>query len=70
MGDGDIHNQWNAPVALLGGGAGKIKSGGIHLAYAKGTPFCNLHVAMLNLAGVPTQKFGNSTGALDLSPIV
>jgi hypothetical protein len=70
MGDGDIHNQWNAPVALLGGGAGKIKSGGVHLAFPKGTPFCNLHVAMLNLAGIPTQQFGNSTGALDLSPIV
>jgi hypothetical protein len=70
MGDGDLHNQWNMPIALLGGGAGKIKKGGLHLRYPKGTPFSNLHVALLNLTGIPTEKFGNSTGALDLSSIV
>jgi uncharacterized protein DUF1552 len=67
MGDGDIHNQWNLPIALFGGGGGKIKKGSLHITYPKGTPFCNLHVAMLNMAGIPTQKFGNSTGALDVS---
>ncbi|HXG46658.1 MAG TPA: DUF1552 domain-containing protein [Methylomirabilota bacterium] len=69
MGDGDIHNQWNMPIALFGAANGKIKKGNIHLKYPKGTPFCNLHVAMLNLAGIPTEKFGNSTQALDLSAI-
>jgi hypothetical protein len=67
MGDGDIHNQWNLPIALLGGAGGRIKKGNVHVAYPKGTPFCNLHVAMLNMAGIPTEKFGNSTQALDLS---
>ena len=70
MGDGDIHNQWNLPVAMLGGGAGRIKRGGIHLQYTKGTPFANFHVALLNLMGIPTEKHGNSTGAADLSAIV
>jgi hypothetical protein len=69
MGDGDIHNQWNMPIALLGGGNGKIKRGNVHLKYPKGTPYCNLHVAMLNLAGIPTDKFGNSKQALDLSAV-
>lgn len=69
MGDGDIHNQWNMPIALLGGGAGKIKKGGLHLRYPKGTPFSNFHVWTLNMAGIPTQKFGISTGELDLSAV-
>ena len=50
LGDGDIHSQLNMPVAVLGGAAGKIK-GGRHIRYPEGTPFSNLHVAMLNIAG-------------------
>jgi len=66
MGDGDLHNQWNMPIALFGKAAGKIKKGNLHITYPKNTPFSNLHVAMLNMAGIPTEKFGNSTGALDI----
>jgi hypothetical protein len=69
MGDGDIHNQWNMPIALLGGAAGRIKKSGIHVRYPKGTSFSNFHVAMLNLVGIPAEKFGMSTGALDISAI-
>ena len=69
LGDGDIHSQWNVPVALLGGGGGRIK-GGRHLVFEEGTPLSNLHVAMLNKAGIPTENFGGrlgfSTGELDL----
>jgi len=65
MGDGDIHSQLNMPIAVIGGGAGKIK-GGRHIHSPDGTPFCNLHVAMLNVAGIPTETFGDSTGELDL----
>ena len=70
MGDGDIHNQWNMPIALLGGGNGQIKKGGLHITYPKGTPFSNFHVSTLNLAGIQTEKFGISNGPLDLSAIV
>jgi hypothetical protein len=70
MGDGDIHSQWNVPVALLGGGRGTLK-GGRHIVYKEGTPLANLHVAMLNKIGIPTEKFGGelgfSDGELDLS---
>ena len=66
MGDGDIHNQWNLPIALFGGGGGKVK-GGRHIQSPKGTPFSNLHVTLLNVAGISTEKFGLSTGALDLN---
>ncbi|MCZ6752651.1 MAG: DUF1552 domain-containing protein [Acidobacteria bacterium] len=65
MGDGDIHNQWNMPIALFGNGAGRIK-GGRHIRSPKGTPFSNFHVAMLDTVGIPTGKFGISTGKLDL----
>ncbi len=70
MGDADIHNQWNLPVAMLGGGAGRLKRGGIHIQYPKGTPFANFHLSLLNLIGAPTEQFGNSTGPADLSAIV
>ncbi|MEE9161691.1 MAG: DUF1552 domain-containing protein [Candidatus Neomarinimicrobiota bacterium] len=69
LGDGDIHSQLNMPVAVLGGAAGKIK-GGRHIRYPEGTPFSNLHVAMLNIAGIPTKTFGDSTGELDLHSAV
>lgn len=69
MGDGDIHSQWNVPVALLGGGGGRIR-GGRHLVFEEGTPLSNLHVAMLNRIGIPTDSFGGqlgfSNGELDL----
>ena len=70
MGDGDIHNQWNIPVALIGGGGGLVK-GGRHIEYKLGTPLSNLHVTMLNTLGIPAETFGGelglSSGALDLT---
>ncbi len=68
LGDGDIHSQDNMPVAVLGGASGKIK-GGRHIRSPQGTPISNLHVAMLNIAGIPTKTFGNSTGELDLHSV-
>ena len=67
MGDGDIHSQLNMPIALFGGATVK---GGRHIHSPEGTPFSNLHVAMLNKLGLSTEKFGNSTGELDLDSAV
>lgn len=66
MGNGDIHSQWNVPVALFGSAGGKLK-GGRHIMVKAGTPLCNMHVAMLNTLGVPTEHFGRASGELDLS---
>jgi len=70
MGDGSSHSQINVPIALLGGGTGKLK-GSRHIEYKEGTQLCNLHVAMLNMVDIPTENFGGelgiSTGELDLS---
>jgi len=65
MGDADIHNQWNLPIALFGGASGKLK-GGRHIQSPKGTPLSNLHVAVLEVAGIQTEKFGLSNGKIDL----
>ena len=65
MGDADIHNQWNLPIAFFGGANGQVK-GGRHIQSPKGTPLSNLHVAVLELAGIPTEKFGLSNGKIDL----
>ncbi len=70
MGDGDIHNQWNLPIALFGGGAGRIKNSGMHLQASKRTPFSNFHLAMLDLVGIQKEKLGISSGKLDLGPLV
>jgi hypothetical protein len=67
MGDGDIHSQLNMPIAVFGGASGKIKGGGRHIRSPEGTPFANLHVAMLNIAGIPTKTFGDSTGEFDFN---
>ena len=70
MGEGDVHNQYNVPIALLGGGGGQIKSGR-NIEYTMGTPLTNLHLAMLDIYGIPLEsmgtRFGASTGLLDLS---
>jgi hypothetical protein len=64
MGDADIHSQWNVPMALIGGGGGTLK-GGRHIVYKEGTPFSNLHVAMLNRLGIETDSFGGELGFSD-----
>jgi hypothetical protein len=41
MSDGNVHNNLNVPVLVLGTAEGRIK-GGRHLRYAKGTPLANI----------------------------
>ncbi len=62
MSNSDKHNNDPLPSALLGHAHGRVK-GGQHLHYPQDTPHANLLLTMLNRAGVPIEKFGNSTGA-------
>ena len=39
---------------------------GRHLAYKMDTPMANLLVSILNKAGVPIDKLGDSTGPLEV----
>jgi Protein of unknown function (DUF1552) len=62
--DGNAHTHHDLPLVLAGGAAGQIK-GGRHIRYAPETPMNNLLLTMLDKAGVPTEKLGDSTGKLD-----
>jgi hypothetical protein len=49
----------------MAGGAGGVMKGGRHLRHAKPTPLANLHLALLDKAGVRIDKFADSDGKLD-----
>jgi hypothetical protein len=61
--DGNRHTHTDLPLALIGGGSGTLK-GGRHIRYADETPMTNLLLSMLDKAGVPSEKLGDSTGTL------
>jgi len=61
MSNSNLHNNTPLPSAVIGRGYGKIK-GGQHLLYPENTPLANLHLTLLNRAGIPTETFGDSTG--------
>jgi len=63
MSNSDLHDADPLPSALIGHGAGTIK-GGQHLHYPKSTPHANLLATILQRAGVPAEKFADSTGIL------
>jgi hypothetical protein len=63
--DGNNHDHDPLPIALIGGASGRLQ-GGRHLRFPAGTPLANLHAAVLNKLGVPTEKFGDSNGILPL----
>ena len=65
LSNGNSHEHDNLPLLLAGGGRGQIK-GGRHIRYPDETPMTNLHVAILDKLGLPVEKFGDSTGKLDL----
>jgi hypothetical protein len=63
MSNSDLHNNDPLPSALLGHGYGRLK-GGQHLHYDQDTPHANLLLTMLDRAGIPVEKHGNSSGTL------
>ncbi len=62
--DGNKHLHHDLPVLLAGGGGGQIR-GGRHLRFPRETPMSNLLLSMLDIAGVPTEMLGDSTGRLE-----
>jgi hypothetical protein len=61
MSNSDRHNNDPLPSAVFGRGYGRIK-GGQHLKYPQDTPHANLLLTLLERAGVPADKVGDSTG--------
>jgi hypothetical protein len=68
MGNGNLHRHSDMPVLLAGKLGGKFKTG-YHMDYKMDTPMANLLVAILDKAGVPIEKMGDSTGPLKMEAI-
>ena len=62
MSNSNAHDEFPLPTMVVGGGVGKIK-GGQHLRYPDRTPLANLHLTLMQRAGIPVQEVGNSTGS-------
>ena len=60
---GNRHLEENLPLLLAGRGNGTLRPGR-RLRFEKKTPFCNLHLAMMERMGVKEASFGDSTGVL------
>jgi hypothetical protein len=63
MGDGNLHRHFDLPCLLAGNLGGKLKTG-YHLQYPDNTPMTNLLMTLLDKAGAPVEKLGDSTGPL------
>ncbi|HZS53510.1 MAG TPA: DUF1552 domain-containing protein [Bryobacteraceae bacterium] len=62
--DGNRHNHDNLPVLMAGGS--RFFQTGRHLTYGDGgAPVTSLFLSILDAAGVPSDKFGDSQGKLD-----
>ena len=60
----NIHDHVDLPIIVAGGAAGRVK-GGRHLKYAEPTPLANLHLTLLERAGVRLDAFADSKGKID-----
>jgi hypothetical protein len=65
IGNPNVHDHTNLPILLAGGGASGIK-GNRHIQYEKATPLANLHLTLLDRAGVKVDQFGDSDGLVTL----
>jgi hypothetical protein len=65
MSNGNRHSRENLPILLAGRAGGTIAPGRyVDYNWKKMTPLSNLYVEMLHRVGIPTTKFGDSTGGL------
>jgi len=61
MGDSDAHDHTDLPILVAGGAAGNMR-GGRHVRYKQHTPLSNLHLTLLNKAGIEINRFADSSG--------
>lgn len=59
MGNGDKHDHVNMPI-LVAGGPGR--KGGRHIQYKEAAPLANVHLTLLDKAGVHVDNFADSKG--------
>ena len=65
MSESDTHSRLDVPTLLWGGGGGTLK-GNRHILAAKETPLANFLLELANKFGIEREKFGISTGRLDV----
>lgn len=63
--DGNAHESTDLPIVLAGRAGGSLTTGRF-LTFKNPTPLCNLYVSMLQKFGTPADKFGDSTGVLEI----
>ncbi len=59
MSNSNAHDEFPLPTLVLGRAGGRIK-GGQHLRYPDRTPLANLHMTLLDRAGIRVDKVGDS----------
>jgi len=64
MGDPNIHDHVNLPILVAGGAVSGIK-GARHIRYAEPRPLANLHLTLLEKAGIRMDAFADSQGKVD-----
>jgi hypothetical protein len=64
LADGNAHSHEDLPILLAGRGGGTITPGR-HIVAPKRTPLNNLFLSMLDRAGAPIERFGDSTGRFE-----
>jgi hypothetical protein len=62
--DSNSHDPYDIPIVMAGKGAGFLK-GGRHIRF-KDVPLANLHLTLMDQFGVTMDKFGDSTGRVDV----
>ena len=62
MGDANVHSHAELPLVVAGGGL----RGGRHVTHPKETPLANLLVSLAGAFGIELDRFGDSTGRVDL----
>jgi hypothetical protein len=63
MSNSNLHGNYPLPTILVGGGAGTLK-GGRQIELPEHTTISNLHLTLLNKAGLEMKSFGDATGEI------
>jgi hypothetical protein len=63
MSNSDRHNNYPLPTLLVGGGAGRLR-GGQHIDLPERTTLSNLHLTVVNKAGLDLKNLSDSTGEI------
>jgi len=64
MGNPNVHDHYNLPILLAGGGGCGVR-GGRHIRYDQPTPLANLHLTLLDQIGAQRDAFSDSSGLVD-----